>query len=148
MRFQYFLSQGYALLVPNVLGSTGYGREYMMLDDVERRMDSVADLKAVVEWLHGRPEIAADRIAIYGRSYGGFMVLAALTEYPDLLAAGVDIVGIADWVTFLERTSPWRRAHRGASTAAWRNTATSCAASRRCTRPNASAPPPGAGGRQ
>ncbi len=112
VRFQYFLSQGYALLVPNVRGSTGYGREYMMLDDVERRMDSVADLKAVVEWLHGRPEIAADRIAIYGRSYGGFMVLAALTEYPDLFAAGVDIVGIADWVTFLERTSPWRRAHR------------------------------------
>ncbi len=92
MRFQYFLSQGYALLVPNVPGSTGYGREYMMLDDVERRMDSVADLKAVVEWLHGRPESAADRIAIYGRSYGGFMVLAALTEYPDSRRASTSSV--------------------------------------------------------
>ncbi len=96
VRFQYFLSQGYALLVPNVRGSTGYGREYMLLDEVERRMDSVADLKAAVEWLHGRQEIASDRIAIYGRSYGGFMVLAALTEYPELFAAGIDVVGIAD----------------------------------------------------
>ena len=112
VRFQYFLSQGYALFVPNVRGSTGYGRHYMLLDDVELRMDSVADLEYAVRWLHGRPEFAPDRIAIYGRSYGGFMVLAALTEYPDRFAAGIDVVGIADWVTFLERTSPWRRAHR------------------------------------
>ena len=60
----------------------------------------------------GTPEIDSRRIAIYGRSYGGFMVLAALTEYPHLFAAGIDVVGIADWVTFLERTSPWRRQHR------------------------------------
>ncbi len=112
VRFQYFLQQGYALLVPNVRGSTGYGRDYMMLDDVEKRGDSVADLQAAVQWLHTRPEIDPDRIAIYGRSYGGFMVLAAMTEYPELFAAGIDVVGIADWVTFLERTSPWRRAHR------------------------------------
>lgn len=112
VRFQYFLQRGYALLAPNVRGSTGYGRAYTMLDDVELRMDSVADLKHAVLWLQARPEIAADRIAIYGRSYGGFMVLAALTEYPELFAAGIDVVGIANWVTFLERTSAWRRAHR------------------------------------
>ena len=53
VRFQYFLSEGYALVVPNVRGSTGYGREYMMFDDVERRMDSVADLKHAVEWIEG-----------------------------------------------------------------------------------------------
>ena len=58
------------------------------------------------------PMWTIERIAIYGRSYGGFMVLAALTEYPELFAAGIDVVGIADWVTFLERTSSWRRAHR------------------------------------
>lgn len=112
VRFQFFLQQGYALVAPNVRGSTGYGREYMLLDEVERRMDSVADLEYAVAWIKQQPEIDSDRIAIHGRSYGGFMVLAALTEYPDLFAAGIDIVGIADWVTFLERTSPWRRAHR------------------------------------
>ncbi len=106
VRFQYFLSQGYALLVPNVRGSTGYGRAYMMLDDLELRMDSVTDLKYAVAWLHGRDEIRSDRIAIYGRSYGGYMVLAALTEFPDLFAAGIDVVGIADWVTFFGASQP------------------------------------------
>lgn len=110
--FHYFLEQGYAILATNVRGSTGYGRRYMLLDEVELRMDSVADLQSAVHWLHTQPEINQQRIAIYGRSYGGFMVLAALTEYPELFAAGVDVVGIANWVTFLERTSPWRRAHR------------------------------------
>ncbi len=112
VRFQYFLGQGYAILATNVRGSTGYGRSSMMLDDVEKRMDSVVDLKHAVNWLHTQPDVANDKVAIYGRSYGGFMVLAALTEYPELFAAGIDVVGIADWVTFLERTSSWRRAHR------------------------------------
>ena len=112
VRFQYFISQGYAILATNVRGSTGYGRQYTALDEIERRMASVADLKYAVQWLREQVEIDADRIAIYGRSYGGFMVLAALTEYPDLFAAGIDVVGISNWVTFLERTSAWRRAHR------------------------------------
>ena len=112
VRFHYFLGQGYAILATNVRGSTGYGRRYMLLDEVELRMDSVVDLKYAVQWLYARAEINSRRITIYGRSYGGYMVLAALTEYPELFAAGVDVVGIANWVTFLERTSPWRRAHR------------------------------------
>ncbi len=112
VRFQYFLSRGYAILAPNVRGSTGYGRKYTALDELDLRMDSVADLKHAVLWLQARPEIAGDRVAIYGRSYGGYMVLAALTEYPELFAAGIDVVGIANWVTFMERTSPWRRPHR------------------------------------
>lgn len=112
VRFQYFLRQGYALLVTNVRGSTGYGREYMRLDDLDKRMDSVADLQHAVFWLHNCGAVDAARIAIYGRSYGGFMVLAAMTEYPALFAAGIDVVGIADWITFLERTSAWRRSHR------------------------------------
>ncbi|MCB9151948.1 MAG: S9 family peptidase, partial [Caldilineaceae bacterium] len=95
-----------------VRGSTGYGRRYMMLDDLDLRMESVADLKYAVSWLHGQEEINNDAIAVYGRSYGGYMVLAALTEYPELFAAGIDVVGIANWVSFMERTSPWRRAHR------------------------------------
>jgi dipeptidyl aminopeptidase/acylaminoacyl peptidase len=113
LRFQYFLQEGYALLVTNVRGSTGYGRHYMMLDDLEKRMDSVTDLHFAVQWLQGQGEINPHKIAIYGRSYGGFMVLAALTEYPTLFAAAVEIVGIANWVSFMERTGAWRRNHRG-----------------------------------
>ncbi|MFC7166550.1 alpha/beta hydrolase family protein [Halospeciosus flavus] len=111
---QYFVDNGYAVFEPNVRGSSGYGREYMNLDNVEKRMDSVADVAAGVEWLNARPEIDPDRVVAYGGSYGGFMVLAALTEYPDLWAAGVDVVGIANFITFLENTGEWRREHREA----------------------------------
>ncbi len=111
---QYWLANGYAVLEPNVRGSTGYGRAYTRLDDVEKRMDSVADIEAAVEWLLEQPAIDPDGIVAMGGSYGGFMVLAALTEYPDLWAAGVDIVGIANFVTFLENTGSWRRELREA----------------------------------
>jgi dipeptidyl aminopeptidase/acylaminoacyl peptidase len=111
---QYFLNRGYAYFEPNVRGSSGYGKTYAALDDVEKRMDSVADIEAGVEWLHEQELVDSDRVVAMGGSYGGFMVLAALTEYPDLWAAGVDIVGIANWVTFLENTGEWRREHREA----------------------------------
>ena len=111
---QYFLAHGYAMFEPNVRGSTGYGREYAALDDVERRMDSVADIEAAAEWLAEQPAVDPDRLIVKGGSYGGFMTLAALTEYPGLWAAGVDIVGIANFVTFLENTGSWRRSLREA----------------------------------
>ncbi|AGB16914.1 dipeptidyl aminopeptidase/acylaminoacyl peptidase [Halovivax ruber XH-70] len=111
---QYFLDRGYAYFEPNVRGSSGYGTEYASLDDVEKRMDSVDDVAACVDWLADHPAIDADRIACMGGSYGGFMVLASLTEYPDLWATGVDIVGIASFVTFLENTGDWRRSLREA----------------------------------
>ncbi len=106
---QYFLDRGYAVFAPNVRGSTGYGKTYTHLDDVELRMDSVKDLAYAAEWLRGRGH---EKIAVMGGSYGGFMVLAALTEYPELWSAGVDIVGIANMVTFLENTGSYRRALR------------------------------------
>ena len=111
---QYLLNNGYAVFEPNVRGSSGYGKAYAALDDVEKRMDSVADLRAGVEWLHDHPEVDPDSVVAMGGSYGGFMVLAALTEYPELWAAGVDIVGIANFVTFLENTGEWRRELREA----------------------------------
>ncbi|WP_144901726.1 S9 family peptidase [Halobellus captivus] len=111
---QYFLANGYAVFEPNVRGSAGYGKAYGHLDDVEKRMDSVADIEAAVEWLHDHPAVDSDRIVAMGGSYGGFMVLAAMTEYPDLWAAGIDIVGIANFVTFLENTGEWRRELREA----------------------------------
>jgi len=111
---QYFVSSGYAVFEPNVRGSTGYGKEYTRLDDVRNRMDAVADLAACAGWLADHNAVDSDRIVAYGGSYGGFMVLAALTEYPDLWAAGVDVVGIANFVTFLENTGDWRRPLREA----------------------------------
>ncbi len=111
-RFQFFLNKGYAILAPNVRGSSGYGKEYMALDDVRLRMDSVTDLKYAVEWLRTSGVADPQRIAIYGRSYGGFMVLAAVTTHPELWAAAIDVVGIGNWVTFLENTGSWRRSHR------------------------------------
>lgn len=106
---QYLASAGFAVLAPNVRGSSGYGRAYMGLDDVRKRMDSVADLAHAAYWLRDSGRADPSRIAVYGGSYGGFMVLSALTTYPDLWAAGVDLVGIANFVTFLENTGPWRR---------------------------------------
>jgi dipeptidyl aminopeptidase/acylaminoacyl peptidase len=106
---QYLVNQGYAVLAPNVRGSTGYGYQYQSLDDVRLRMDSVNDLRHAALWLGENGLADPHRIAVMGGSYGGFMVLAALTTYPDVWAAGVDTVGIANFVTFLENTGPWRR---------------------------------------
>ena len=109
---QYLVSRGYAVAVPNVRGSTGYGRRYEHLDDVRLRLDSVLDLAALHDWLGGRPGIDAARAVLYGRSYGGFMVLAGLAYQPERWAAGVEAVGISNLVTFLENTSAWRRGVR------------------------------------
>jgi dipeptidyl aminopeptidase/acylaminoacyl peptidase len=111
---QYFVQQGFHVLATNVRGSAGYGATYMDLDNVEKRLDSVADLAHAALWLRQQPEVDGARLAVYGGSYGGYMVLAALTEYPDLWAAGVDIVGIANFVTFLEHTGAYRRSVREA----------------------------------
>lgn len=109
---QYLVSRGYAVAAPNVRGSSGYGKRFEHLDDVEKRLDSVADLASLHAWLAARPEIDASRAVVYGRSYGGYMVLAALAFQPELWAAGIEFVGISNLRTFLENTSIWRRAAR------------------------------------
>ena len=109
--FQALALAGFDVLVPNVRGSAGYGKRWVSLDDVELRLDSVADLAAIHEWL---PTLGLDpaRSALWGGSYGGYMVLAGVSMQPDLWAAGVDIVGMSSLVTFLENTSDYRRAVR------------------------------------
>ncbi len=109
---QMLLDQGYAVLMPNVRGSTGYGRASTASDDGTLRLDSVHDLAAAHRWLTVQPGLDPARIGIMGQSYGGYMVLAAITEYPALWRAAVDYYGIADFVTLLGQTGPWRRAHR------------------------------------
>jgi protease II len=99
---------GFDVLVPNVRGSDGYGKRWVSLDDVDLRLDSVADLAAIHAWL---PSVGLDpaRSSLWGGSYGGYMVLAGVAMQPDLWAAGVDIVGMSSLVTFLENTSEYRR---------------------------------------
>jgi dipeptidyl aminopeptidase/acylaminoacyl peptidase len=109
---QHLVSRGYAVAAPNVRGSTGYGKRYEHLDDVRLRLDSVRDLAALHDWLDARPRIDARRAVLYGRSYGGYMVLAGLAFQPERWAAGIEMVGISSFVTFLENTAPWRRAVR------------------------------------
>lgn len=108
---QGLVDRGFGVVVPNVRGSTGYGKRYASLDDTTKRLDSVRDLAAIHAWLAGAG-FDPGRAALYGGSYGGYMVLAGVSFQPELWAAGVDIVGISDLVTFLENTSPYRRSHR------------------------------------
>ena len=109
---QALLAQGFAVLMPNVRGSTGYGRAAMESDDRENRLLSVHDLAAGGRWLAACPGIDPARIAVMGQSYGGYMVLAAITEHPELWRAAIDFYGIADFGTLLASTGSWRRAHR------------------------------------
>jgi len=108
---QVLAAAGHTVLVPNVRGSAGYGKTWYSADDKHRRLDAVADLAALHAYL---PKLGVDqdRAALWGASYGGYMVLAGLAFQPELWAAGVDIVGIASFITFLENTSAYRRAYR------------------------------------
>ncbi|MCK6457946.1 MAG: alpha/beta fold hydrolase [Phycisphaerae bacterium] len=107
---QYFVTElGIAVIAPNVRGSTGYGRTFHTLDDGMKREDSVRDIGALLDWIAKQPELDAKRVGIFGGSYGGYMVLASMTNYPDRIKAGIDVVGIANFVTFLERTRDYRR---------------------------------------
>ncbi|MHB8642372.1 MAG: S9 family peptidase [Gaiellaceae bacterium] len=108
----YWVSRGFAVAVPNVRGSTGYGKRYEHLDDRDKRLDSVRDLAALQDWLATNDAVDSSRVALAGGSYGGYMTLAGLAFHPDRFAAGVDIVGMSSLVTFLENTSVWRRAFR------------------------------------
>jgi dipeptidyl aminopeptidase/acylaminoacyl peptidase len=101
---------GIAILVPNVRGSSGYGKSWLELDNGPfRREDSVKDIGALLDWIATRPELDSGRVAVQGGSYGGYMVLAALVNFSDRLRAGVDVVGISNFVTFLENTKPYRQ---------------------------------------
>lgn len=107
---QYLANElGVALLVPNVRGSSGYGKTYLGLDNAEKREDSVKDIGALLDWIAAQPELDAKRVGVYGGSYGGYMVLSSLMHYSDRIRAGVDIVGISDFTTFLTNTESYRR---------------------------------------
>ncbi len=100
---------GVCLLQPNVRGSTGYGKEYRNLDNGRQREDSVRDISALLDWVQSHPDLDAGRVAVYGGSYGGYMVLASLFHEPERIRCGIDYVGISNFVTFLENTKPYRQ---------------------------------------
>ncbi len=100
---------GVAIVRPNVRGSRGYGKTYLGLDNGFKREDSVKDIGALLDWIATQPDLDANRVAVYGGSYGGYMVLASAVHYSDRLKAAVDIVGISNFVTFLENTQDYRR---------------------------------------
>jgi len=100
---------GAAVLVPNVRGSDGYGKTYLSLDNGVRREDSVKDIGALLDWIAQQPELDASRVGVVGGSYGGYMVLASLMHYSDRIRAGIDLVGISNFNTFLNNTESYRR---------------------------------------
>src|ERR1700733_13366836 len=109
-RANYYLNEmGIALIVPNVRGSTGYGKTFTLLDNGFKRDDTYKDINALFDWIATRPDLDADRIAVTGGSYGGHMTLAVSTFYSDRIRCSVDIVGMSNLVTFLEHTEAYRR---------------------------------------
>jgi dipeptidyl aminopeptidase/acylaminoacyl peptidase len=109
-RNNYYLNElGVALLFPNVRGSDGYGKTFLTLDNGFRREDSVRDIAAFLDFLAADPALDAERVAVMGGSYGGYMALACLTHYSERLRCGVDVVGISNFRTFLENTQDYRR---------------------------------------
>ncbi len=108
--YQMWLNKlGAVIIRPNVRGSSGYGKHYMSLDNGFKREDSVKDIGALLDWIATQPDLDKNRVAVYGGSYGGYMVLASAVHYSDRLAAAVDVVGISNFVTFLENTQDYRR---------------------------------------
>ncbi|MEE9162844.1 MAG: alpha/beta fold hydrolase [Candidatus Neomarinimicrobiota bacterium] len=108
--FQYWINElGVAVLAPNVRGSNGYGKTYVQLDNGFKREESVRDIGALLDWIGTQPDLDNERVAVYGGSYGGYMVLAAMTHYNDRLRTGIELVGISNFVTFLENTQDYRR---------------------------------------
>lgn len=107
---EYLVSElGIAVVLPNVRGSTGYGRAYTLLDNGERREDAVKDIGELLDWIGEQPDLDPKRVGVVGGSYGGYMSLATGAMFADRVAAVIDVVGISNFVTFLESTKEYRR---------------------------------------
>jgi dipeptidyl aminopeptidase/acylaminoacyl peptidase len=103
---------GFVVITPNVRGSTGYGKSYLDLDNGEDREDAVKDIGALLVWIGAQRDLDAKKVFVSGGSYGGYLSLASMVHFSDRLRGGIDVVGISNFVTFLESTSAYRRALR------------------------------------
>ena len=108
--YQALLSQGIAVFAPNVRGSSGFGKRFVNLDNGARRVDGVRDIKATVDYVVKAGIGDPKRVGITGGSYGGYMTMAGLTEYPDLFKAGANLFGVVNFATFFQHTEPWMAA--------------------------------------
>jgi dipeptidyl aminopeptidase/acylaminoacyl peptidase len=106
----YYINElGAAVIYPNVRGSLGYGKTFVALDNGIKRLESVRDIGALLDWIAKQPELDAGRVMVTGGSYGGYMTLAVATMYNERLKASLDIVGISNFNTFLKNTESYRR---------------------------------------
>ena len=109
-RWNYFVNElGVAIVKPNVRGSTGYGKSFTRLDNAELREDSVKDIGALFDWIAAQPDLDGSRVMVEGGSYGGYMVLAVSTLYPERIVGAIDVVGISHFGSFLQNTESYRR---------------------------------------
>ena len=108
--YQALLSRGIAVFAPNVRGSSGFGKTFVNLDNGALRFDGIKDIKATVDFVTSEGLADSGRIGIMGGSYGGYMVMAGITEYPDMFAAGANLYGIVNFETFFAHTEPWMAA--------------------------------------
>src|SRR6185312_9863632 len=107
---QYLVNElGYAVIEPNVRGSSGYGKTFLKLDNGVLREDAVRDIGALLVWIGLQPVFDRDHVVVMGSSYGGYMALASLAAYSDRLRGGVDVVGISNFVSFLASTAAYRQ---------------------------------------
>ena len=108
--YQAILSRGIAVFAPNVRGSSGFGKRFVNLDNGALRANGVKDIKSCVDYVVKAGLADPRRIGIIGGSYGGYMVMAGLSEYPDLFAAGANLYGVVNFETFFKHTEPWMAA--------------------------------------
>jgi dipeptidyl aminopeptidase/acylaminoacyl peptidase len=109
-RDTYLLAElGVAVIEPNVRGSTGYGKSFTKLDNGTRRLDSVKDIGALLDWIARQPGLDPSRVMVMGGSYGGYMTLAVATMYDARIRCALDVVGISNFITFLTNTESYRR---------------------------------------
>ncbi|MBL8134731.1 MAG: S9 family peptidase [Anaerolineae bacterium] len=107
--YQYLASRGYAVLAPNIRGSTGYGQTYQKLIHRDWGGAELGDIRQAAEWLRAQPWVDAERMIVFGGSFGGFATLSAVTRLPEYWALGVDIVGPSNLITFVRSVPPhWR----------------------------------------
>jgi dipeptidyl aminopeptidase/acylaminoacyl peptidase len=112
---QYVVNElGFAVIAPNVRGSSGYGKTYLALDNGVLREDAVKDVGAMLVWIGLQKNFDAKHVAVAGGSYGGYLTLATMVNYSDRLRGGIDVSGIADFVSFLSNTAPYRQNQRRA----------------------------------
>jgi dipeptidyl aminopeptidase/acylaminoacyl peptidase len=109
---QVLVRLGYLVMMPNFRGSTGYGKTFVHLDDRERRIDSLRDIGALVDWAEQQGLVVKGRVAVTGASYGGYATLMSLALFPNHWSCGVERVGIVNLITFIRNTGAWRRRYR------------------------------------